>query len=75
MRTLKGASILLHGHKSTIDCQVRNLSEDGAKLTANSTISIPDRFDVKLDSGGEIRGCEVIWRTLTELGVRFSGER
>ncbi len=71
MRALKGARILINQRRSTIECQVRNLSETGAKLTLASTISVPDRFEIKLDRENDIRNCQVMWRTLTELGVRI----
>jgi hypothetical protein len=71
-RALKGAKILFNGGRSTMDCQIRNLSDQGAKLSMASTISVPDQFTIKLDQGGEIRKCQVSWRNLRELGVRFS---
>ena len=72
MRTLKGAKILLPGHRSTIDCTVRNYSPAGAKLKLESTISVPDRFDLQISPGDELHPCRVAWRSLTEIGVRFT---
>ena len=72
MRALKGAKIFLPGHRSTVECQVRNVSPAGAKLTLVSTVSVPDRFDLKLDQSDDLQPCQVAWRSLTEMGVRFA---
>lgn len=74
MRALKGGKIFFNGGRSTIDCQIRNISETGAKLSVESTIDVPDRFDIKFDQGGEVRSCQVAWRSLTDIGVRFSDQ-
>ncbi len=69
-RTLKGAKIVLPGHRSLLDCQVRDLSDSGARLRIASTVGVPDSFDLAV-SGAPTRHCRVAWRTLEELGVSF----
>lgn len=70
-RTLKGGKIVVNDGFSTFDCQVRNLSEAGAKLVVAGIIGIPERFVLALDDGRRF-DCLVIWRTETEIGVSFS---
>ncbi|MDQ0456486.1 PilZ domain-containing protein [Rhizobium paknamense] len=69
-RTLKAGRIIYNHGNSTMDCTVRNLSEGGAKLAADNLGVVPDRFELQLE-GQPLHHCEVRWRKLTEIGVRF----
>ena len=71
-RTLKAARILLNGHHSVIDCTVRNLSPQGARLDVASTLGIPDRFDVIFDADQSVRQCRMIWHKEKQIGVEFA---
>jgi hypothetical protein len=68
--TLKGGKIVFNAGRSTIDCTVRNLSRDGAKLAVNSVVGIPDSFDLMLPNTHR-QPCKVIWRKAKEIGVEF----
>ncbi|MGH6829949.1 MAG: PilZ domain-containing protein [Methylocella sp.] len=70
-RVLKVAQIAFKGHGVTIDCSVRNLSDRGACLIVESSIGIPDSFDLLLDQAS-IRDCLVTWRKATQIGVEFA---
>jgi hypothetical protein len=69
-RALKRAQIAFKGHWATIDCTVRNLSDRGACLNVESSIAIPDSFDLVLDHAS-VRNCRVAWRKATQIGVEF----
>lgn len=72
-RTLKSGKIVINGQSSVFDCRVRNLSENGALLKLPSTVSIPDRFELRVVND-DIRVIAVVrWRTGTDLGVQFEG--
>ena len=68
--TLKGGHIVFNTGRSTIDCTVRNLSRNGAKLVVASVVGIPDSFDLQLPNTTR-QPCRVIWRKAKELGVEF----
>jgi PilZ domain len=70
-RALKTARIIFKGHRATIDCTVRNLSDRGACLSVESSIGIPDTFDLVLDHVS-VRDCRVTWRKATQIGVEFA---
>src|ERR1700730_6189299 len=70
-RALKRARITFKGRRATIDCTVVNLSDVGACLKVESPIGIPDSFDLVLDHA-PVRGCRVIWRNATQIGVAFA---
>ena len=69
-RTLKGGRIVTNGGYSTLQCTVRNLSDEGARLRIASVIGIPDVFDLLLDDGQKF-ACRSVWKTETEMGVTF----
>jgi hypothetical protein len=68
---LKGARIAFKGHGATIDCTVRNMSNRGACLNVESSIGIPDSFDLVLDHAS-VCNCRVTWRKATQIGVEFA---
>ena len=70
-RALKVARIAFKGHWATIDCTVRNLSDRGACLIVESSIGIPDSFDLVLDHAS-VCNCRVTWRKATQIGVEFA---
>lgn len=73
-RMLKGARIVFnHGH-SAINVIVRDMSETGARVTIENTLSVPDVLLLVLDDGSQFE-CEVARRQLTELGLHFIGKR
>lgn len=69
-RVLKGAKIVL-GDASVIDCAVRNVTNGGARVTIANTVALPDDFGLTFDGGRSFRSCIVVWRSLTEIGLKF----
>jgi hypothetical protein len=55
-----------------IVCTILNISNDGAQMVINSDLILPNRFALRLtEDGKEKRGCRVIWRKGSRIGVRF----
>ena len=69
-RVYKGAHISFGGMSASIDCVVRNYSETGARLAMQSTVGVPDAFEL-VRQGFPPRHCRVVWRHASELGVAF----
>lgn len=69
-RVLKTGHIVFNGGSSTIDCTVRNLSDNGALLKVASPIGIPASFDLVL-SDHTSRTCQIVRRAANEIGVVF----
>jgi hypothetical protein len=67
-RTLKAGKIVLHG-ASVLDCTIRNLSPAGACIAVPNAAIVPAEFELQFD--GDIRHCEVAWRRMDRLGVKF----
>lgn len=53
-------------------CVIRNVSDTGAKLEVGSVRKIPNSLTL-IAPGHKPQNCRVVWRTLKELGVTFSG--
>lgn len=70
LRALKGARVVYKHGGATRNCIVRDLSEKGAKLRLESTMDIPDRFELIFDDGSR-HSCVVRWRDLVNIGVQF----
>jgi hypothetical protein len=70
-RTYIGARIIFNHRFSTMDCLVRNLSEDGAKLVFFGLATIPSEFDVFIANNGDSRRVKTIWRTEIAAGIKF----
>lgn len=67
---LKGVKLILD-KSSVIDCVVRNVTNTGARLHLSNTIGLPEVFDLTFDGGYSFRRCRIVWRSVTEAGVKF----
>jgi hypothetical protein len=69
-RVLKSGIIDL-GAGGSIACSVKNISETGALVEANTPLFIPDKFKLIVESEDLNRSCQVIWRKEKRIGVAF----
>lgn len=54
-----------------MDCLVRNISPDGAKLTFTNAAAVPDEFDLTLSEKHRCYHVRAIWRSPDTVGVEF----
>jgi hypothetical protein len=71
MRTYFGGQIAFNQRSSVMDCLVRNVSPDGAKLIFTSTAAVPQEFDLAIRKDARTLRARVIWREADEAGVAF----
>ena len=71
-RTYLGGLIAFDYRGSALECLVRNLSEDGAKIVFSEAAAVPAEFDLMIQRKGEARRAQVVWRDETQAGIRFS---
>ncbi len=71
-RTYLGGQITFNERSSTMDCLVRNLSQDGARILLPSTVGVPHEFELTVHGRNENFLARLIWRTPTEIGVAIS---
>jgi hypothetical protein len=70
-RTYLGGQIAYRQRYCAIDCLVRNLSRDGARLVFGGDPIIPAEFELIISQSGETRRGRLIWHKATEVGVQF----
>jgi PilZ domain len=58
--------------RSITECRVMDISDNGAKIAAATSASIPDRFELAFAQGGQTRSCEVIWRHSKIFGIKLA---
>jgi DNA integrity scanning protein DisA with diadenylate cyclase activity len=73
-RALLGGVIAFNQRMSSMDCQVRNISPAGAKVTFTNTAVVPDKFDLTLAHKERSFRARMAWRSIDEAGVEFLGE-
>ena len=69
LRSLIAATILYNNGQSTLDCVIRNLSEDGAKLAVPAEIALPDRFELAIPQRNKLYRAAMVWRRADEVGI------
>jgi hypothetical protein len=73
-RKLMGANGFLYeaGGQPIGPCQVENVSLGGAMLTHVSEHELPAEFVLSLSRNGKVRRqCQIAWRAMHRVGVRF----
>jgi hypothetical protein len=70
-RRLKGGQIIFNAMQSVIDCQMRDMSENGARLKFVSLLGVPDEFQITVPGLFENRWARKAWNRYDEIGVEF----
>jgi len=70
-RVLKEGKIVFADAMRVIDCTIRDMSQEGARLIISNTVGVPDTFHLFEKSTGMLYPATVVWRQSTSLGVRF----
>ena len=70
-RAILGAHIIFNNRNSTIECQVRNLSAKGARLTFTDAVSVPEEFELHVPLKGRSYRAQLRWRDSEGAGVEF----
>ncbi|MDB5650150.1 MAG: type pilus assembly PilZ, partial [Hyphomicrobiales bacterium] len=71
VRTYIGARAVFNNGQSTMDCQVRNLSATGAKLSLSESVGLPSVFTLEIPSRQKSYRAELRWRSGESVGVEF----
>ena len=67
---IKGARIVYNERKSTLDCRIRDMSEEGARIDLMTQQLLPHEFELQM-AGTPARRCGLCWARGTFIGVRF----
>lgn len=70
-RSYLGGRIVFNRGMSTIDCLIRDISPEGARLVLNDAYAIPDRFDLHITVRSERFTAVKVWRDPGDVGIQF----
>lgn len=70
-RTMLGAKIIFNNRMSTLDCRIRNISREGAKVILGDHYAIPQVFEFHVPQKDDTYRARVIWRHDNEVGIEF----
>jgi antitoxin (DNA-binding transcriptional repressor) of toxin-antitoxin stability system len=71
LRSLLGGRVSFNQKNSTLDCIVRNLSEDGALLVVSDAVALPNAFDLDIARHQRSYVARIRWRDGERVGVAF----
>jgi hypothetical protein len=69
-RVFKGG-LIYYATAPAINCLVRNVSPLGACLEPDGSVSVPDHFTLLIKPERLKWSCQVEWRSMKRIGVRF----
>mgnify|MGYP001766110747 CR=1 FL=1 len=70
-RSLLRAQAIFNKGSSTIDCLIKNISPDGARLSIDEYMTIPVEFDLEVPQRGRTFRARIVWRGEGAMGVMF----
>ncbi|MET0312966.1 MAG: sensor domain-containing diguanylate cyclase [Hansschlegelia sp.] len=70
-RVFKGGRILFNKRMSSMDCTVRSQSKAGAGLEVSSSVGLPNRFELSIESDHVVLPCKVVAFRERSVDVEF----
>jgi hypothetical protein len=70
-RVIYHGAIAYNERRSTIDCVVRNFSDDGAKIEFENPALLPDEIDLFIAKKNRAFRARMIWRSANQAGLTF----
>lgn len=71
LRSLLGGRVVFNQRNSSLDCVVRNISEEGALLLLSDSVALPSAFDLEIMQRQRAYSARVRWRDRDRIGVVF----
>lgn len=66
--------IVYAGQEGDIECEIRDLTQAGAKLRLGDDVTVPSCFDLTILPDNTSKSAQVCWRNDRELGIQFIAE-
>jgi PilZ domain len=64
--------IFFNNRRTSLDCLIRDFSEQGARLRFSGLVSTPEVVELFIPSKEETYRARIIWRNADEVGVSFN---
>ena len=74
-RSFLQGRLYFNNRRSSLDCLVRDISNQGAKLKVSDSVAIPEIVELHIPNKDETYRAKVQWRTGFEIGVTFENEQ
>jgi len=74
-RSFLQGRLYFNNRRSSLDCLVRDISSQGAKLKVSDSVAVPDIVELYIPNKDETYRAKVQWRTGLELGLTFDGDQ
>lgn len=71
IRTFLRAQIIFNNRMTTIECIVKNIAPDGARVALDETIAVPTEFELYIPQRGRSYHAHLVWRDADSIGVDF----
>jgi hypothetical protein len=69
-RVLKRGTLTFHAG-GAIDCMVRNISSNGARVDVASPVGLPKSFTLVIETDRFSRHCHTVWKNEKQIGLAF----
>jgi PilZ domain len=69
-RVLKGGTLAFSGGGG-VDCTVRNISPNGARVDIANPVGLPEAFTLVIETDHFVRHCHAVWSSERRIGVAF----
>jgi hypothetical protein len=69
-RVLKGGTLAFSGGGG-VDCTVRNISSNGARVDISNPVGLPEAFTLVIETDHFMRRCHAVWSSEKRVGVAF----
>ena len=66
--------IYFNHRRSSVDCLIRDFSENGARLRFAEAANVPEAIELYIPNKDEFHRARVEWRSGNEMGVSFGDE-
>ncbi|MDP4822371.1 MAG: PilZ domain-containing protein [Aestuariivirgaceae bacterium] len=72
-RVLNGSKLIVNGGQSIIDCVIRDMSEEGARVRTTIPTMLPPQLEMLVVKNNMLYPAEVRWNRNSEAGLHFTG--
>jgi hypothetical protein len=69
-RVLKRGTLAFSGGGG-LDCTVRNISPNGARIDIANPVGVPEAFTLVIEADQFMRHCRAVWSSEQRIGVAF----
>jgi hypothetical protein len=70
-RTFLQGRVYYNNRRSTADCIIRELTDDGARLSFTDPVTLPHAFELHIPNRDQTYRVETVWNHGEEVGVTF----